>query len=219
MAYTPQLAGMHPHIVISHLHKKIINNKVAIKMVSVVVAALPRRPAAIAGVDQTGGCVYTPKSIKHRNRNANLQDKNTTPRCGTRECTQPAFPCHIHSQPCLTAVWWLILIKLKPKHTSESKSRLAAGHENVWFLPLCQVQWSINEHSERRKTLIRQCFTSTGATCCLGCFWGRGPLWMEGGLCGCVCAAHQADRSANWKVFLWSIPNGIYRIVPTTPAG
>lgn len=44
-------------------------------MVSVAVAAVPPWPAAIAGADQTGGYVYTPKSIECRNKNANFQDR------------------------------------------------------------------------------------------------------------------------------------------------
>lgn len=44
-------------------------------MVSVAVAALPPWPAAIAGADQTGGYVYTPKSIECRNKKAILQDR------------------------------------------------------------------------------------------------------------------------------------------------
>lgn len=44
-------------------------------MVFVVVAAVPPWLAAIAGADQTGGYVYTPKSIECRNKNANLQDR------------------------------------------------------------------------------------------------------------------------------------------------
>lgn len=45
------------------------------EMVFVVVAAVPPWLAAIAGADQTGGYVYTPKSIECRNKNANLQDR------------------------------------------------------------------------------------------------------------------------------------------------
>lgn len=80
-----------------------------------LLAALPSWPAAIAGVDQTGGSVYTRRNIEHTDRNANLHHKYTTPRYSTCEYTQPAFSCHIHSQLCLMAVWWLILIKSKPK--------------------------------------------------------------------------------------------------------